>query len=112
MMKNMETTMDQETANLPALAKEINVRFQKADQYQGKADDHRIAAGILLLQAREVVKANGLVWGAWLLENVKRSRQDVYKVMALAAAPDPQAAREAEKAATRASVQKHRETRA
>src|SRR5437762_3575356 len=71
----METT-------LPALAKEINVRLDK------KGEGHRIAAGILLRQARALVP-NGH-WAEWCSASIKRSRGEIIRLMT-EARPKPEA---------------------
>ena len=99
--------------SLDDLAKEINTRFELAAKCESKATDHRIAAGIALNQAHELVRAESKTkgaWGKWLAANVKRSRQDCYKVMKIAAAPDPKSAHEEEKATAREGMQKSRAT--
>src|SRR5258706_15292379 len=88
--------LDSSRAPLSDIAAEINGRFEKA----AEADDHRIAAGKLLITARERVKrgeAGDVTWPDWLKQNIKRSMGDVRKVMALAGAKDPETARDQEK---------------
>jgi len=106
-----------DTTTLPApldqLAKEINKRLELADKYDTKANDHRIAAGQQLKEARArpEMQERG-AWGRWIAENIKRSRADVYRCLALVKSDDPteqQAAREAEKDAARESMSRSRE---
>lgn len=94
---------------LDRLAHEINVRLEKADEIDGKARDHRIAAGLLLKEARERLPRGE--WGKWLVAYIRRSRQDVYRCLALVKSDDPaeqQKARQREKAVNRGAVQQHR----
>src|SRR5258708_15832378 len=85
----------QVNADRPALddlKKEINARFELADKCQSKAADHRIAAGIALNQAHELVLSEGKqkgAWGKWLADNDKRDRSDCYNCMRIPAAPAP-----------------------
>jgi Protein of unknown function (DUF3102) len=95
---------------LDQLAEEINVRLEKADEIDGKARDHRIAAGLLLKEARERLPRGE--WGKWLVAYIRRSRQDVYRCLALVKSDNPgeqQKARQREKAVNRDAVQRHRE---
>jgi hypothetical protein len=81
---------------LENIAAEINVRLQLA----AKADDHRIAAGKLLIEAQERVEAGeagDITWSDWVQQHIDRSPGDVRKVMALARAEDPLTARSQEK---------------
>ena len=81
---------------LETIAHEINIRLQRAAQ----ADDHRISAGKLLIEARERVEAGeagDITWSDWVKQHIDRSPGDVRKVMALARAGDPEAARGKEK---------------
>jgi hypothetical protein len=66
-----DTTLNQ-------LATEINVRLTRKD----RTEDHRLAAGILLRQARELVPSGA--WGQWCQTNIKRSRGEVVRLLAAA----------------------------
>src|SRR5215204_1287794 len=72
---------------LPQLAHEINVRFDLADRCEQKAVEHRISAGVHLKKAKELIPKGQ--WEFWLKENIKRSRRDVYKCLALVKSDDP-----------------------
>lgn len=94
---------------LDQLAQEINVRLEKADEIDGKARDHRIAAGLLLKEARERLPHGE--WGKWLVAHIRRSRQDVYRCLKLVKSDnsaEQQKARQREKAVNRDAVQRHR----
>jgi len=98
----VETPLDQ-------LAQEINVRLEKADKIEGQARDHRIAAGLLLKEARERLPRGE--WGKWLVAHIRRSRQDVYRCLKLVKSDNPaeqQKALQREKAVNRGAVQQHR----
>ena len=56
---------------LAPIAKEINVRLEKADKLEADANDHRIAAGQRLAEAKEICTRAGISFRAWAEENVK-----------------------------------------
>lgn len=94
---------------LDQVAHEINVRLDKADEIDGKARDHRLAAALLLKEARERLPRGE--WGKWLVANIRRSRQDVYRCLALVKSDDPakqRQARERQQAQVREQVQRSR----
>jgi hypothetical protein len=96
---------------LDTLAAEINVRFKKAIAIEAKAKEHRIAAGLQLIEARKRVERGeaGIGWERWCAENIERSQRDIRKVMRLAGAPDPTVSLAAERAATQARMTTLRE---
>jgi hypothetical protein len=105
-IKNLPTTLD-------GLAKEIRSTLDRADKSQRHADDLRITAGRMLLAAREQVQAQKLVWSEWLAANVPdRSERDVRRLLAVAKAPDPAAAADQERRATREQVAATRQRQA
>ena len=70
----------------------------------GKLVAARVACGQSLLELRRRIEAGeggDVKWWDWYGEHFGRSRRDAERVMELAAAKDPEAAHEAEKAATR-----------
>jgi hypothetical protein len=92
--------------NQPTLADwatSINKLFGNVDKTDKAARHARISVGEELIAARELVDAEGLGWNAWCKANIKRSRQDIARVMKIAAAEDPEAALEAAHAAKRVS---------
>lgn len=94
---------------LDVIAYEINIRLEKADEIDGKARDHRIAAGLLLKEAHALVPRRQ--WGRWLAANIKRSRQDVYRCLRLVESDNPAEQRQAqsrERAKVREQVQRSR----
>jgi hypothetical protein len=111
----METSLDD-------LTKEINVRLTKSYEYECKAEelakfdkqkakDHRIAAGLLLIEARKIIESGAggdITWTIWCRKNVNRSRQDIHKIMKLAGHVEPEAALAAERARNRAYQDKYR----
>ena len=70
--------------DLDQLAAEVNARLTR----KNKPDDHRLAAGLLLRQAKELVPHGQ--WGSWCEANIERSRGDVIRLMALAAEHEPE----------------------
>jgi hypothetical protein len=107
---------------LDLVAKEINSRIEKATNLDLKADemvhdirrkakDHRISAGLRLIEARQRVEsgeAGDITWTAWCREYIKRSRQDINKCIRLAGHVDPAAALAKERDARRESMANHR----
>jgi hypothetical protein len=107
---------------LEDLAKEIHVRLVKSKQYDTKADDlvhdlrqkaedQRIAAGLLLIEARKRVEAGeagDISWTKWCSQNVNRSKGDIRKIMQIAGHVEPKKALAAERAATQARMAEHR----
>ena len=85
---------------LPIVAGQIDARFEKADKYQGKADEHRISAGLLLMSAKERVRAGEpghTNWRRWVEANIERSYRDANRCIALVKTPDPVTAHQAYK---------------
>ncbi len=77
---------------LPIVAGQINAQLDSADKYQGKADEHRISAGLLLMSAKERVRAGEpghTNWRRWVEANIERSYRDANRCIALAKTPDP-----------------------
>jgi len=86
-------------ASLPVRAASINRHIDLFYKATDSANRHRIIAGRELIEARKLVPAG--TWNAWCKANIKRSRQDIARVMKLADAEDPAAAHEAVNAARR-----------
>lgn len=95
---------------LDTVAAEINARFRKATEIESKANDHRIAAGKLLIDARERVQGGevSVTWEKWCAENVHRSQGDIRKVMRIAGHVEPAVAREIEIERNRVAKQRER----
>lgn len=74
---------------LKPIAKEINTRLEKAAGLDGKADDHRLAAALQLEKARQVCKAAKIGFPGWVKANVDKSYEEVKKLVAVAAKPEP-----------------------
>jgi hypothetical protein len=93
--------------DLPTLVKEINHRWEQADRLDGQADDHRIAAGIRLAEARGIVGDTG--WQKWCAEHIPtRSIRDVYRLLKIGQAGDPQKALSDEREQNREAQRKSR----
>jgi hypothetical protein len=89
----------------------IHAKFAEAERHDSKANDARLAAGRMLIALRKRIESGevGEVgWWNWYESNFTRSRKDAEKVMRLASAEDPEAAVEAERAATRKRMQVRR----
>ena len=84
---------------LPTLATAINAKLAECDATGLLLTDQRIAAGVMLAEAKERVDKG--TFETWCKANIKRSKSDIRALMALAKAPDPVQARETEKARAR-----------
>ncbi|HLO75919.1 MAG TPA: hypothetical protein VK196_05620 [Magnetospirillum sp.] len=73
-------------ANLERDAKEINVRLEKAEKLAGQADDHRLAAAILLAAAKERCQEAKIIFQQWCETNVKQSYETVRKLIPIGVA--------------------------
>lgn len=56
---------------LAPIAKEVNVRLEKASKLESDAQDHRLAAALKLAEAKEICKRAGISFKTWAEENVK-----------------------------------------
>jgi hypothetical protein len=101
-----EATATFEAIEIPARNVRDAATRTAAKVRQKELDAVRIQTGHLLLAAKKKVDKGG--WQAWCKTNVQRTRSDIRAMIALAESSDPVAAREAEKANTRARVQRHR----
>jgi len=110
----MATKLDPKTVelveeNLTNLAEDINDRWHTVERRDKEA---RIEIGNMLIEAKKKVDATDLDWDKWCVQNIERSRADIYKVMALARADDPLKALEAERAKRREEMADLRAKRA
>ena len=97
---------------LDTLAEDINARLEKAESCARKVEEHRLAAGLQLIEARKRVEAGEagqIGWHDWVRANIKRTLRDVQKVMAIARAPDPEKKLVEERDRVREQVRRHRE---
>lgn len=67
-------------------AKEINIRFEKAEQMAGKADDMRLAAAIMLADAKERCREAKISFQEWAEKNIKQSYETVRKLIPIGVA--------------------------
>lgn len=84
-----------QTAIQPELtrsAKEIDVRFEKASKLDGQADDHRLAAALLLADAKKKCEDVGLNFKEWANANIHQSYENVRKLVTVGQAEDPKLA--------------------
>lgn len=79
---------------LPAFAKVINVRLEKANKLDDNAADHRLAAAIELDKAKTQCSAAGVKFPDWCAENVEQSYDTVRKLAVIGGAEDPKLALE------------------
>jgi hypothetical protein len=92
----------------------VHKKFEKVVETQQKFFSARIECGKLLLELKariEAGEAGDVRWWDWYGQRFARSRGDAEKVMALAAADDPQATYEQAKAANRKANVEYRERR-
>lgn len=89
--KNMaaDAKVHKVSKELEPVAKEINVKFKLATQLDGKADDHRLSAALLLESARRRCKEVKIPFGKWCEKYVDKSYDEVRKLVAVASAPEP-----------------------
>ena len=83
---------------------EIRRQLLDADRAEVRRNQHRLAAGQLLLRLRQRIEAGedgDIAWWDWFEENIERSRKDGERLMRIASAEDPKAALEVERAKDR-----------
>src|SRR3990167_10537119 len=96
------------TKALAPIAREINVRFEKADKLGHLADDHRLAAAIKLKEAEDLCKASGIKFKAWVEKNVEQKWETARKLLGIGKAPDPAKALEDQRSYNKAKNKEHR----
>lgn len=74
---------------LKPLAKEINVRLEKADKLGQQSTDHRVAAAIDLAKAKEQCDTAGIQFKSWCEDNLKQSYETARKLAAAGATDNP-----------------------
>lgn len=90
---------------LAPLAKEVNVRLEKAAKLESDAQDHRLAAALKLAEAKEICTRAGVSFQKWAEENIKEVNgkevgfQTIRKLANIGEAEDPKAALEGARAA-------------
>ncbi len=94
--------------SLRPIAKEINVRFEKAALYDGKAVDHRLAAALLLADARKLCEKHKINFRGWSEDNVTQNWGEVRVLANVGGADDPRKAIEDLRENIAARGRKHR----
>lgn len=90
------------------LAKEINVRMEKADKLESDADDHRVAAALQLAKAKETCRETGQSFEKWCAEVIpQRSFETLRKLAYAGAKEDVKLAIADMRAKNNATNQKH-----
>ena len=74
---------------LAPVAREINIRLEKAKTLDGKADDHRLAAAKTLERARAMCRKAKIPFRSWVDDNVAQGYREVEKLVAVGASRDP-----------------------
>lgn len=93
------------------LAKEINIRMEKASKADGLADDHRLAASLQLAAAKAIAEEAGVSFKTWCDENVTQnllSYETARKLAVVGAAKEPAAALADLRAGNASANKKHR----
>ncbi len=76
------------------VAKEINVRLEKASKAESNAQDHRLAASIKLAEAKDRCAVQGMKFKDWVDGNVVLGYNTVRKLVTIGQQKDPAAALE------------------
>ncbi|HCA53841.1 MAG TPA: hypothetical protein DEP24_14020 [Mycobacterium sp.] len=74
---------------LAPIAKEINVKIELAAKMDSKAGDYRLSAALMLEEARKKCEAAKIPFKKWATENIPYSYENVRKLVAVGAAPEP-----------------------
>lgn len=94
---------------LVPIAKEINVRLEKAERGKKEYDDHRLAAALRLNEAKTKCEKAGLNFKKWALEHLKdQSYETVRKLAFVGSQKDPAAALADLRERTAKAVAEHR----
>ena len=98
-------------ASLDRTANEINVRFEKAAKLEGDANDHRLAAAILLEEARAKLEGTGVKFKDWAEKHVKQAWETVRKLVVIGGAKNPAKALADMRSKNAEANKKHREAK-
>ena len=74
---------------LAPLAKEINIRLEKADIRDGEAQDHRLAAALKLAEAKKMCDERKLKFAPWCEANVDHSPTQLQALLKIGRSSDP-----------------------
>lgn len=80
--------------HLDSAAKEINVRLAKAEQADGKAQDHRLAAALKLAGTKTECKDNKINFQKWCEKHIDWSYENARKLVRIGEADNPKQALE------------------
>lgn len=100
------------TAALVALkpvAKEINVRLEKATTADNKAQDHRLAAALLLADAKQACATDAINFKKWAEANLSQSYETIRKLVTIGTSENPALALENIRSGQKAYSQKSRD---
>ena len=104
--------------NLDAIAKEINVRLEKAQEAEtqaqtilGKAEDHKLAAALKLSEAKGECKKARIAFKGWVEENVKVGYNYAVQLARIGGKADPVEALGHARESGRQAAKRHREKR-
>ena len=97
---------------LPEIAKEVNTRLELAQQIEGKADDHRLAAALGLENAKKECKKAKVNFKKWCEANVKWKYETVRKLARIGASSNPPKALQDLREGVKKAVKKSRATKA
>lgn len=74
---------------LAPIAKEINARLDSASKMDSKAADHRLSAALMLEEAHKKCEAAKIHFKKWATDNIPYSYENVRKLVAVGASPEP-----------------------
>lgn len=78
---------------LAPLARDINARLESANKNQGKVDDMRLSAAVLMKEAEEKALAAGISFKKWASEHITQmSWENARKLLTVGKAPNPRLA--------------------
>ena len=92
--KDKKAKTDAALRKLDVVAKEVNARFEKAKALDGKADDHRLAAAIVLAKAEDQCTSDKINFKTWSEANVLQGWETVRKLVQVGHSDNPQLALE------------------
>ena len=95
---------------LVSVAKEVNVRLEKANKLMSDADDHRLAAALRLAEAKARCEEVDISFKAWAEQNItEQSYENVRKLAYVGSQDDPKQALADLRTRTKKAVEAHRE---
>ena len=97
------------STKLDPMAKEINVRLEKAAKADSQADDHRLAAAIRLGDAKDFCTDEKVNFKDWCTKNVEQAYETVRKLATIGQSEDPAKALEDMRTRNKSDNQKSRE---